>query len=82
VEIAELAALVLGDAAHGTLEGMQRGGDRAVMAGLGIAIGFKDGDDGFCLYARRGRDRVSEVRLSSFSFVLVNGCWIGLNSLR
>ncbi len=48
VEIREFAALIFGDAAYGTFEGMQRGGDRAVMAGFGVAIGFEDGNDGFC----------------------------------
>ena len=47
VEIGELALLVLGDAPHGPFKGVLGGFNRAVVAGLGIAVRFQDGDDSF-----------------------------------
>lgn len=48
VEIAKFPVLVLGDAAHGALQGVLGGGDSPVVSRFGVAIRFQDGDDGFC----------------------------------
>ena len=46
VQVGEPAVLLLGDAAHGALQGVLGGGDAAVLARLGVATAFQDGDDG------------------------------------
>lgn len=47
VEFGELPILSLGDASHGALEGMLRGGDVAVMPRFAFALRVEDGDGGF-----------------------------------
>ena len=47
VEVGKLALLAFGNAAEGPLKTMLAGCDAAVVAGLGIAIRFEDGDDSF-----------------------------------
>ena len=48
VEVAEGAILTLGNAPHGSLQGMLGGGDGAVVAWLGLALRVEDCDDSFC----------------------------------
>ena len=44
VEVRKGPVPTLGDPAHDPFEGMLRGADSSVMPGLGLAVGFENGD--------------------------------------
>ncbi len=48
MEIGEISVLGFGDLAHRSFQSVLGGGDGSVVTGLGVTVGFEDGDHSFC----------------------------------